>query len=115
MSVPQTSTETLEQGIQECLRWGLLDWKLREKALNSDMRVVGGHPGSALVEVNQAITVLADKIRSNIFRAVFWTPGLAPVIFSYYLCSLSCSPGSEDSKLVLHFSVALLLSILRQF
>ena len=33
----------------------LLDWRLREKALNSDMRVVGGHPGSVLVEVNQAI------------------------------------------------------------
>ena len=26
------------------------------------------------------ITVLADKISSNIFRAIFWTPGLVPVI-----------------------------------
>ena len=34
-------------------------------------------------------TVLADKIRSNMFRAVFWTPGLAPVILDIaYLVAL---------------------------
>ena len=34
-------------------------------------------------------TVLADKIRSNIFRAVFWTPGLVPVILDIaYLVAL---------------------------
>ena len=57
-------------------------------------------------------TVLADKIRSNIFRAVFLDSRVGP---SYFRYSLSCSPGSVDSKLVLHFSVALLLSILQQF
>ena len=36
-----------------------------------------------------AHTVLADKIRSNIFRPVFWTPGLAPVILDIvYLVAL---------------------------
>ena len=56
-------------------------------------------------------TVLADKIRSNIFRAVFWTPGLAPVTLDI-ADSLSRSSGSQDSKLVSNFSVALFLLIL---
>ena len=42
-------------------------------------------------------TVLADKISSNIFRAVFWTQGLAPVILdTVYL--VACSPGSDDKQ-----------------
>ena len=34
---------------------------------------------------------------------------------SNYRYYQSCSPGSEDSKLILHYSVALFLSILEQF
>ena len=38
---------------------------------------------------SQTSTVLADKIRSNLFRAIFWTPGLAPVILDIvYLVAL---------------------------
>ena len=47
-------------------------------------------------------TVLADKIRSNIFQAVFWTPGLAPVILDIaYLVAL-----------VLRIGITLLCSII---
>ena len=56
-------------------------------------------------------TILADKIRSNISKQ-FLDSRVGPSNFRY---SLSCSPGSEDSKFVLHFSVALSLSILQQF
>ena len=46
------------------------------------------------------------------FPSCFLDSRVGPSNIRYYL---SCSPGSQDSKLVLHFSVALFLSILEQF